>query len=303
MPDARGGGTGRRRRFDVPRPVVEGWRVDRPRSGSRGPCSGRARCATELLLERAHFGGELDAQLLGQQRCVLGGQLHGVRGIPGGGLCLHQEDHRPRVERVEGQEPMQPSHRFRRVALGFGVVRQGLEDGLEPAIQALGLRIPPVFEVARVLQVEPVEEGAPVQGDGPGEVAPLHRVLEVDEVHPDPGEVQPKRRGTPLDGILPERLAKAIDGVGEGMARGLRRGLRPQVGGQLVATGSVPAGRGQHGQQAELPSLGGAAGHRAVGALEGDAAEQSECEHALNRAVWSHERRSGDRPTIPAPAA
>ena len=213
-----------------------------------------------------------------------------------GGERLHQPDGVARAVGVVGREPAPGVDGAGEVA-GLGALpgerleRVGVLPGEEPA-----LGFDPALELGRIGEEEPVQEGAGVQAHGLVPRLAFHRIAELPDVAHDDGGVEPQVRPHRQDGLAPQLLVQPVNGVGEGVAGPLLVALGPQITHQFVPADPPLRRRGERREQPEAAGLHGAAGDRAVGALDGCATQELEREHLSAGDPPAMDRRDADEP-------
>ena len=193
-----------------------------------------------------------------------------------GGARLHQPDGEAGAVGVVGREPAPGSDGAGEVA-GLGALsgerleRVGVLPGEEPA-----LGLDPALEFRRVGEEEPVQERTGVHPHGLVPRLAFHRLAELLDIAHDDGGVEPQVRPHRQDGLASQLLVQPVDGIGERVAGPLLVALGPEITHQFVPADAPLRRRGEQGEEAEPPALRGAAGDRAIGALDGCAAQELE---------------------------
>jgi hypothetical protein len=176
------------------------------------------------------------------------------------------------------REASPPAHRRPPVALPLGRFRETLHRTGELAGQPAPLAVDPALQLRSLGDEEAIQEGAGIERNRPGVVAPGEGVLELAHVGRELGR-EPEPVAGRDDGLAAERLVDPVDRVGEQMAGPLGVRLGPQIGEQLVAAHAPLARHGEQGGERQAPALDRASGQRTLGRHQRRPAEELETEH------------------------
>ena len=247
-----------------------------PRGGSRGDrwvtagsLSGSgARLGPEPLGEREHLRLGRRPKLGAQQLGVRGGVPARRRAIARGVERLHVAQRDAGVVGIVPRQARPPLDGPHRVAGLHPPLGRLFECRRVPARKVRALTLGPPLELLRPRQMEAVEKRPVVQPEGPLEVVPAERRLELPEVAGQALGIQAEIVAGAEYGMLAQGRAEDVERLAEQVAGVGGAALGPEEGEQLVATERTGMLHGQQREQGDALPQGGPAGDGAVRTVE-----------------------------------
>ena len=190
----------------------------------------------------------------------------------------HQAQRHARAEGIDRRDSPPPAGRRHVVASTARGLSQRLERRPHTLSEVGPLPVYEPFEFRRAAEMEPVEQRTPVRRDGPLEVLPRERRLEVVEIDGDHVAIEPQVVRPRGDVGRTEVAPQPVEQLRERVVRALLPALGPQIRHQLVPGHTLGPPQREERQQRQGSSLRGRAREGPLVAREGERTERRQPE-------------------------